>query len=282
MQLAVAGTTGSPLSADVHYLVVESGVYDAATYGVQLEAVKYNSTVADENNSWVGETRTYGQSYVTPVVVGQVMSANDPEESVFWARGSSRTNPPNASNLVTGKTVNEDPNTTRANETIGYVVLEAGNGSVAGLNYQALLGADSVRGVGNAPPYDYVLSGLSAASVAVTSLAGMDGNNGGWALLYGPLDPSGASIYPAVWSLMLSARSFGVGTTLTTILGLFKHEEVAELLGRNGKVRIRRNGRRKEVSVYDLGDPIGGKRRAEPAEHVVAGQGPNAYVVVHR
>ena len=44
-------------------------------------------------------------------------------------------------------------------------------------------------------------------------------------------DPSGASIYPAVWSLMLAARSFGVGTTLTTILGLFKQVEVAELLG---------------------------------------------------
>lgn len=44
-------------------------------------------------------------------------------------------------------------------------------------------------------------------------------------------DPTGASIYPAVWSLMLAARSYGVGTTLTTILGLFRHAEVAELLG---------------------------------------------------
>jgi nitroreductase len=44
-------------------------------------------------------------------------------------------------------------------------------------------------------------------------------------------DPSGASIYPAVWSLMLSARSFGVGTTLTTVLGFFRQEEVADLLG---------------------------------------------------
>jgi len=44
-------------------------------------------------------------------------------------------------------------------------------------------------------------------------------------------DPTGASIYPAVWSLMLAARGHGIGTTLTTILGLFKHAEVAELLG---------------------------------------------------
>lgn len=44
-------------------------------------------------------------------------------------------------------------------------------------------------------------------------------------------DPSGASIYPGVWSLMLAARSHGVGTTLTTILGIFKQKEVAELIG---------------------------------------------------
>lgn len=43
-------------------------------------------------------------------------------------------------------------------------------------------------------------------------------------------DPSGASIYPAVWSMMLAARGMGVGTTLTTILGIFKHDDVAELL----------------------------------------------------
>jgi len=44
-------------------------------------------------------------------------------------------------------------------------------------------------------------------------------------------DPSGASIYPGVWSLMLAARGKGVGTTLTTVLGLFKAKEVADLLG---------------------------------------------------
>lgn len=44
-------------------------------------------------------------------------------------------------------------------------------------------------------------------------------------------DPSGASIYPGVWSLMLAARAHGVGTTLTTVLGIFKMAEVADLLG---------------------------------------------------
>ena len=44
-------------------------------------------------------------------------------------------------------------------------------------------------------------------------------------------DPSGGSIYPAVWSAMLAARAEGVGTCLTGVLSIFHHAEVLELLG---------------------------------------------------
>ena len=44
-------------------------------------------------------------------------------------------------------------------------------------------------------------------------------------------DPSGGSIYPAVWSAMLAARAEGVGTCLTVVLSVFHHAEVLELLG---------------------------------------------------
>ena len=43
-------------------------------------------------------------------------------------------------------------------------------------------------------------------------------------------DPSGGSIFPAVWSAMLAARGEGVGSCLTTILG-FRRDEVFALLG---------------------------------------------------
>jgi nitroreductase len=52
-----------------------------------------------------------------------------------------------------------------------------------------------------------------------------------WLLAFGRNDPSGASIYPAVWSAMLSARGHGLGTCLTTILGLFESKVVFETLG---------------------------------------------------
>jgi len=43
-------------------------------------------------------------------------------------------------------------------------------------------------------------------------------------------DPTGGSIFPAVWSAMLAARGEGVGTALTSVL-LFRNAEVFEVLG---------------------------------------------------
>jgi nitroreductase len=44
-------------------------------------------------------------------------------------------------------------------------------------------------------------------------------------------DPTGGSIYPAVWNAMLAARADGVGTCLTVVLGVFHLEETLEILG---------------------------------------------------
>ena len=43
-------------------------------------------------------------------------------------------------------------------------------------------------------------------------------------------DPSGGSIYPAVWNAMLAARGEGVGAALTSVL-VFKRDDVLAVLG---------------------------------------------------
>jgi hypothetical protein len=143
--------------------------------------------VTAQNNSWVAEARSFQNSYTNPVVVGQVMSANDPDWSVFWSMGSARSNPVDASNLNVGKHVGEDPDVTRADETIGYIVIESGSGTINGVACEAALGADTVRGFDNSSsPYTYTLSGaLGSATSAAASISGMDGNNGAWAVLSG-------------------------------------------------------------------------------------------------
>jgi nitroreductase len=44
-------------------------------------------------------------------------------------------------------------------------------------------------------------------------------------------DPSGGSIFPAVWSAQLAARAEGVGSSLTSVLGVFHQAETFEALG---------------------------------------------------
>jgi hypothetical protein len=190
---------GEAVSAEnVTCLVVEEGSWTVD--GVAIEAQTYLSTVTDRNGSWVGEVQAYGQSYVSPVVLGQVMSENDANWSVFWCRGSSRTSPPSATALWTGKEVAEDTLVARADETIGFIVIEAGHGTIAGVEYEAALGADSIRGVGSSPPYSYNFGTAfsSAPSVVVVTMAAMDGGNGGWAQQHGATYSTASSIYLSI------------------------------------------------------------------------------------
>ncbi len=44
-------------------------------------------------------------------------------------------------------------------------------------------------------------------------------------------DGSGGSIFPAVWSAQLAARADGVGSSLTSVLGIFHGEQAMQILG---------------------------------------------------
>jgi hypothetical protein len=141
--------------------------------------------VTDHIRSWVAQPREYQQSYAQPVVLGQVMTSNGTLWSTFWCRsGSSATTPPNGTIRV-GKHSGQDRRS-RTNEIVGYIVIEAGSGSIDGIGYVAHLGPDKVQGVENNPPYTYALSDVSfTPETAIATQAAMDGGDGGWAILYG-------------------------------------------------------------------------------------------------
>jgi nitroreductase len=44
-------------------------------------------------------------------------------------------------------------------------------------------------------------------------------------------DPTGGSIFPAIWSAQLAARAEGVGSALTSVLGIFHGKETLQILG---------------------------------------------------
>ena len=193
VRLQNPGDLAPVIPESVHYLVVEAGAWTLPD-GRAIEAQIVDSTVTDENSRWTGQPQSYLSSYTTPVVLGQVMTENDPEWSTFWCNGGSRTTPPNNSSLRAGKTVCEDPVRARADELLGIIVIEAGTGILAGTQYNGALGNDTVRDVTRSPPYEYALSPSfsSTPAVALITQAAVDGSNGSWAYLYGsaPLTPN--------------------------------------------------------------------------------------------
>lgn len=190
LELKVQNPSGTALTGTyaVHLMVVEEGVYTVAEHGIEMEALKVVSDGTNENNDWGNvemEQVVPSNSYSSPVVLGQVMTENDTNWSVFWSCNGTRQNPATASAIYVGKHVGEDTVLTRANETLGVIILESGSGTLDGVNYSAAVGGDSIKGIDNSPPFNYSLSGLSSASVALLGVAGMDGADGGWPTLFG-------------------------------------------------------------------------------------------------
>ncbi len=169
----------------IHCLVMEEGAWTLPD-GRAVEAKKVPSTVTDRRGSWKGQSFSAQTAFTTPVVLGQVMSYNDVDWSVFWSRGTSRTAPASASAIYVGKNVAEDTNKTRANETLGVIIMEAGTGSANGIAYEAKRGADIIRGpLQSATSYAFAQNYAATPAFAVASQTAMDGGNGGWAILRG-------------------------------------------------------------------------------------------------
>lgn len=191
LKLQNPGDGASVVSDTVHYIVTQQGAFDEN--GVKFEAVRYTSNTTARKNAWGNvDRRNYMQSYTNPVVIGQVMSDNDPEWSAFFSRSNNQGNPPSASDLRLGKHVGEDPNTSRASETIGYIVFEQGSGSIAGVPFEAVLGSDNVTG--NPRTYNFTQTFNAGSTVMIASQSAMDGGDGSWAVLAAAPGASGASV----------------------------------------------------------------------------------------
>jgi len=190
-------------ASDVSCLVAEEGLHTLPD-GRSFEAHHVLSTDTSGNaaDGWNGTgeevTANILGSYTSPVVLGQVMSFNDADFSAFWSYNcTDREIPPfqGSGNICVGKNIGQTAGP-RANETLGYIVVEAGSGSVDGIAYETALGNDSVRGVGDSPPYSYPLG--QSFNFAVATQEAMDGDQGGWAVMYGTSPLAGSQIDLAV------------------------------------------------------------------------------------
>ena len=185
-------------STDVYCIISDAGSY---TIPFKYEAHKVLSTNTNGNtspNNWSAAraeevTASVTQTYTRPAVLGQVMSYNDNRFSVFWSFNcQNRGRRPFQSNnrICVGKQVGQIGQT-RNNEMIGYIVAEAGIYELEDFSMAVNYGGNSIRGIGDSPPYSYTLD--KSYTHGVVTKEAENGGQGGWAVLYGTT-PLGTSL----------------------------------------------------------------------------------------
>ena len=176
--------TNSIAPRTIHCLVVETGVWELPD-GRPVEASKFLSSVTDSTASWVGERRTFEHEYSTPVVLGQVMTSNDPKWSAFWSRGKDRNTCADAEDFFVGKHVGEDSTQTRNDETIGYIIMDASHGEFSSVEFDVGQSTPFIAGYTQG---NYQLSFGSdfhsgSPDVTLVSQCSMIGLDGSWPVL---------------------------------------------------------------------------------------------------
>ena len=175
-------------ASDVYCTISESGVY---TYPIKYEAHTVSSDETNYGSDWtaarmenVSAPPYKLQTYTQPVVTGQVMSYNNANFSTFWSSNcSSRRTPPTDAAICVGKHTGQvTPNNPIA-ETLGFFIAEEAEYSMANAYVKIELGADSVAGTRNSPPYNYTLP--RNYTYATATQTAEDGGNGGWGVFYG-------------------------------------------------------------------------------------------------
>lgn len=180
LRLQNPGDLVTPVADTVDCLVADAGAWILPD-GTAMEAIAVDLTDPDHTGSWNGTPVPLSNTFSSPVVVlGQVMTENDPAWSTFWSRGNSGSNPPTPTNLRVGYHVGEDPDTTRAGERIGVIVLDANHGTLGGVEYETGRTPDIVTGPTTAN-HTFATPFAGAPTLGVVSQSAMDGVHGSWA-----------------------------------------------------------------------------------------------------
>jgi len=189
--------------ANVHCVIVEEGLHDINGTPIEARKVLSDGTIGrntspnwttGNNNGWTNQleniTNLITHPFVNPVVLGQVITSNDPLASVYYANDCStdRRDIPFMDNngICVGKHISKEVGT-RVDEYIGVIIAGAttttgASGSTGG--FRAGTTPRSIAGVTNngAP---YFENTVEAYSVGILSQLGEKGGDGAWAVLYG-------------------------------------------------------------------------------------------------
>jgi uncharacterized repeat protein (TIGR01451 family) len=227
--------TGAVTPSDVHCLIVEEGV-QTLPGGQVLEARRVLSdgtvglSIGWTLSEYENVTATFTQTFTDLIVMGSVMTANDPEPSTLSVRnGNNRNQRPNSNSFYAGKHIGQITGT-RVDETLGLIATSPGSGTANDVDYLFGATGNTVQGVGtNTPPWSTTISGDYDTGAVLQNAE--NGGQGGFAVLYGT-DPLPNNRI----DLAIDEETFEGDTSRTHIAeevayGLFADNQTADLEG---------------------------------------------------
>lgn len=181
--LRLQASGGSANSDVVHYLVIEEGQHTFPD-GTKIEAHTIDTDEVSRRGDWNNVVnQSYAHSFSSdPVVLHAVQTYNDDDWIESWvSRQGSSGNPPNTSGFQISLNGAEAA-TSHNTETIGWVAIERGSGTILGINYDAQRTSDSVQGHDNGC-YSFNFSvNLTSTVRVIGKQQEMDGSDGSWAV----------------------------------------------------------------------------------------------------
>ncbi len=192
-EVRMFSTGGTVTPRPVHWIAIEPGAYTAATHGVKMDVIAYSEPQTNNSGDWSEANPRAISGYTDPIVVGSVQTNVDDDWSAFWVSDSSSqaTAVSGATTqLRIGKHVAEDPTTARSTETVGYIIIEAGTGTMLGGTVYEAGSITGVQGWDNTPPYNATLTAISSVGAAVAANQHMAGANGAYAVVNGTPTPT--------------------------------------------------------------------------------------------
>lgn len=180
-EVALQHPAGNSLSSDnIHYLVIEEGAHTLPD-GTKLEAHTISSSTIGYKNNWTATNQSYSHTYSSnPLVLHQIQTYNDTGWIETWiSRQNSSSNPPNTTGFQIAMNGAEAV-TTHAAETLGWVAIETGTGTINGINFEAAITPDTIQGHQNGCYSRSFSNTYSSSPLVLADQLEMDGSDGSW------------------------------------------------------------------------------------------------------
>lgn len=189
----------------VHYLVMERGNWTLPDSGIKVEAGSFvgNKTGSVGAGNWIcptyGDTITFNHTFNSnPLVLMTRASDNNPATwgTVFSHDPAAETTPVGTTQMCAGLSTSKDstPGTFPLDEEIHYVVLDEGNGTIGGVEYEILWNAQDtgdsggnwINGFADGPPFSqsWAHTWIGTPDIIVVGTTTVGGSDGAWPVLY--------------------------------------------------------------------------------------------------